>query len=502
MDWSYDLLSAPEQVLLRRLAVFAGGWTLAAAEMVCSGGQGSGEDDFQLRPPLPEGVPPGSGEATGVRRAVPLAPHDVLDLLAGLVNKSLVLLEERGGEARYRLLETVRQYGQERLEAHGEATDVREGHLRWCLALAEEAESRLRGSEQVLWLARLEAEHDNLTAALSWARDQEDTENGLRLAGALFRFWYARGYRSEGRDWLDALLRRGSAVAFDIRAKALGGAGSLAWNQGDYGMARVLAGESLELYRTLGERAGIATALNTLGNVARDEGDYERAQALYEESLALRREIGDRRGIAVVLNNLGLMARYRGNYERAAALATESLALRRELGDAWGIAISLTTLGYVAHHRSQYERAAALYGESLTLRREQQDTRGVAENLANLALLARDRGDERQMATLYAESLTLFQLVADRVGVAYCLEELAGAIRAQGRDECAARLCGAAAALRGSSGAPPWPADRARYDDTVAAARQALGEGRFAAAWAAGEALPLGQAIAEALADA
>ncbi|HWE61630.1 MAG TPA: adenylate/guanylate cyclase domain-containing protein, partial [Chloroflexota bacterium] len=262
LDWSFDLLSEPERALLRRLSTFAGGCTLAAAEAICAG--------------------------TGVEE------WDVLDLLDQLVNKSLVVLDElpeHGDEPRYRLLETVRHYGQEKLAATpmGEVPErvvVGDRHLGWYLALAEQAEPALVGPEQALWLARLEAEHDNLRAALRHALEHGQREPGLRLAGALWRFWYTRGHLSEGRGWLDELLADGAGAA-SLRARALRGAGVLAYNQGDFARAVALTEQSLALYEQLGERQGVAATLNLLGYVAVKQGDGARACTLSEASLAL-----------------------------------------------------------------------------------------------------------------------------------------------------------------------------------------------------------------------
>ena len=475
IDWSYGLLTEDERRLSRRLAVFAGGCTLDAAEAVCPA---ASLDEF--------------AEWGG----------DVLEGLASLVNKSL-LRSEQGAEPRFSMLETIREYGLEQLAAGGEAEALRRRHATHYLAVAERAEPALTGAAQGTWLARLEGEHDNLRAALRWSRESGESALGLRLAGALWRFWYVRGHLSEGRAWLDGLLAlpandEGPDSAAS-RAKALTGAGVLANIQGDYDRATALCEESVALYRGLGDKQGMAVALNVLGDVAVKQGDYERAITLSEDSLALQRERGDKRGIAVALNNLGsVVQNHHGDYGRAVVLFEESLALFQDLGEKRGIALLSTNLGEVARYRHDYRRAATLLEESLILARELGDTWIMGITITYLADVARDQNNHEQANTLYREGLALYQTMSDKVGIAGCLEGVAGASCMQGQMERAARLFGAAAALRNVIGAPLSPISRITYDRTVAATREALGEITFAAAWAAGQALPLEQAVVEA----
>jgi predicted ATPase/DNA-binding SARP family transcriptional activator len=271
LDWSYELLVGFERVLFRRLSVFAGGFSLEAAETVSSG----------------EGI----------------EEEDVLDLLSRLVDKSLVVSEATGdGGVRYRMLEPVRQYAQERLEESGEGDALRGRHAAFFLALAEVAESKLVEPDQVSWFERLEREHDNLRAALRNALDRGKVEPGLRVGGAIWRFWYARGHLSEGRRWLEeALAQPGTAPA---RAKALRGAGALAWAQGDYARAETLFEESLALRRELGDRQGVAEAINGLASVARDRGEYARARALFEVNLAVCRELENDDGTQITYSTI------------------------------------------------------------------------------------------------------------------------------------------------------------------------------------------------------
>jgi predicted ATPase/class 3 adenylate cyclase len=429
IDWSYDLLNEAEQALLCRVSVSAGGWTLDAAEQVCSG----------------EGVD---------ERAV-------LDLLTSLVDKSLVVAEERNGATRYRQLETVRQYARDRLLERGDEAQWQRRHLAHFLAMAEAAEPQLMGADQQAWLDRLETEHDNLRSALAWSAAAGGyAAGGLRLAGALWRFWLVRGYLAEGRGWLSGPLAAApSGPAAAPRAMALHGAGAMAWQQGEYSAARTLHEESLAIRRELGDRRGIAASLHSLGNVARKQGDFPSAQALCEESLAIRRELGDRWGIAASLGNLGNVAAEQGDYPAARALHAESLAVRRELGDRWGIGNSLNNMGNVAYDQGDYPSAQALYEESLTIRQE----------------------------------------LGNRWGIAWSLEGLAYAAFALAGPGRAARIWGGAERLREEIASPLPPGDRPRYDHKVAAARTTLGDAAFDLAWQEGRAMTLEQVVEYAL---
>jgi hypothetical protein len=282
IDWSYDLLTQSERVLLRRLSVFAGGWTLEAAEAVGAG----------------DGIEAGA----------------VLDLLTRLVEKSLVVAEEQGEAARYHLLETIRQYAGERLLAAGEAAAVRERHATWCLDLIEAAEPALSSGEQMDWLVRLAAEHDNLRAALAWWLDA-DPDAGLRLAGSLWQFWRARGHYQEGRRWLNGLLSRGDTPTVG-RAKSLLGLGILTIEQGDDAGARPWLEASLALSRQLGDQWLINWSLRDLAVVLQMLGELGASRALLEEASDLARTIGDRRGLADSLLVLGRQAAWSGDYRR------------------------------------------------------------------------------------------------------------------------------------------------------------------------------------------
>jgi tetratricopeptide (TPR) repeat protein len=503
--WSYGLLGPSDRALFRRLSVFVGGAALEAVEAICG---------------------------TPVE-----ADRDVLSGVAALVDQSLVQAGVDEEEPRVRLLETIREYGQERLAESGEEQTLRRRHAEYYLALAEAAELRLRGPEQAKWLGRLEREHDNLRASLTWSREQA-AETGLRLAGALWRFWYAHGHLSEGRHWLEAVLEKSGMGPAPARAKALNAAGVLSFRQGDYGRATALHEEGLALCQESGDKAGSASALNNLGNVVCRQGNYELAKELFDKALALYYELGNDAGSAAALANLGIVAWEQGDYGRATALIEKGLAMRREMGDTWGIANSLDSLGGLAYAHGDYERATALYEESVALFREVGDTGGIATALNSLGDVARaqgdharatalyeeslllrrelgltwgiavvlndlgnltyEQGDHGRAATLHTEALVLCQTIGDKRQSALCLEGLA-AVAIHEQPERAARLLGAAAAARLLINAPLPLCDRPRYERLVAAVRANLDGVAFAAAWAAGEVLTLEEAGAEAL---
>lgn len=429
MDWSYDLLSSQERAVLHHLSIFIGGCTLEAAEAVCA--------------------------ADGVETP------DVIDHLVQLADKSLLIVEIPEREARYRLLETVRQYGLVKLEETGELSDARRRHLRAFLTLAERAKPAFHGPEQAAWLERLETEHGNLRAALESSKADEDgAEVELRLAAALSWFWFLHAHSSEGRQWLEHALSRSAAMAPGLRAEALSRAGALAWRHGDYARAAQLAEDGAALSRRLPDTPYLGDALEVLGFVALGREDYRRAGAAAAEALALHRAKRDARGISSSLTILGAVAEHRGEYAQAAALHEESLAVRRARGDRGGIQSSLRILGGLAARRGAYAQAVALYTESLALARELKNTWGLAA----------------------------------------CLEGLAGLSEAMGQPERAARLFGIASALRAPIHVPPLPVDRAGYERTVARVRATLEEDIFNTAWEEGRRMTLEQAVEYALA--
>ena len=468
IGWSYDLLSPSDKKLFQSLSVFVGGCTLEAVEAIC-----------------------GDTEELGM---------DVLDGLASLVDKSMLRQRvQKKNERRFRMLETIREFGLEQLSLSGEAEQTRRRHALFFLELAERAEPLLTGPEQVAWLGRLEAEHNNLRAALRWSKERGEPELGLRLAGSLWRFWEVRGHQGEGRDWLAQLLEESDAVSASVRAKALSRAGALERDQGNYERALPLFQKGLALYQETGDRWGIAATLNGMGDMAHQRGNYEEASESYEAALVLFKELENRQAVAYVLNNLGNVAKDRCDYARAAEIHEEALALFRNLGDKRALSTSLFNLGEVAQYRGDYARATELQNESLVLKREVGDKRGISLSLSNLGDIARLQGDFGGAAALYRESLGLCREVGDKRGISFCLEGLAEVACTRDEYDRGARLFGAAVALREAIGAPLPVAERADYERNVEAARRGLSHETFAQLWGEGRQMPMERAIAYAL---
>jgi predicted ATPase/DNA-binding XRE family transcriptional regulator/uncharacterized protein HemY len=503
LDWSYNLLSDETRRVFRCLAVCVGGCTLELAAAVC------GMESADL--------------------------ESILLVLESLVGASLVVGARRSDlEPRFSMLETIRDYGLERLVESGEAEQVRVRHVAWCLALAEQAAPELSGPEQDRWLDRLEAEHANMDAALYYAPPPDPV--GRQLALALWRFWYTRGYLAEGRRWLEAVPADHMVSAAE-RASVLHAAGMLAWRQGDYDQARAWHEESLALRRELEDRQGIASSLENLGMVAwrqsdyqqarslheqslamrrelddlpgtasslynlsiamGEQGQYEQAEKMYRESLAIRRQLGDKQGVANSLNSLGLLMWEQGNYAQAVMLHQESLAIVRELGDKKGIANSLNNLGNIADARHEYDDARRQHEESLAIMRELEDRQGIANSLNNLGRIAHEQGHYEYAWRLLEEGLVRARSIGAKYHVAESLEGLASLAATLEQPERAVRLYGSAAALRTAIGAPLPLRERRTRQQAVGALREQLGAPRFADAWSAGEALSLDQAVAE-----
>jgi predicted ATPase/serine/threonine protein kinase len=468
MDWSYDLLSAAEQKLFRRLSAFVGGCNLEGAEAVCDT-----KGDLAL---------------------------DLLDGMASMVDKSLVQkFEQAQGESRFAMLETIREYAMEKLRGSGEEALTRRAHAAYCLVLAEEVTDQ-SGPEDTKWLERFALEHDNFRAALEWLTETGDAEWGLRLGAALFRFWEMREYLAEGRDSLGKLLKLASAAApTKTRARALFAAGVLAVEQGDYAAADALIRENLQIARQLDDKQSVTVSLNALAVIARDRGDILAAHSLLEESLALWRELGDQMAVARSLSNLANVAKLQGDNVRARSLYAECLAIFRELGDRTGVAWSMNYQGDVARDQGDSAAARALYEEALAVFREVEDRWGIAGTLADLGSLAREQGDYPTAHSMYRESIRLFQELDHKRGIARLLEYFACSAATQFEAERSLRLAGAAAALRQNIGAPLTPAEQAKLEASLHTARQALTSTLSATAWLEGWALPSEKAIEEVL---
>jgi predicted ATPase/DNA-binding SARP family transcriptional activator len=465
--WSYDLLSANEQVLFMNLGVFVGGFSLDGAEAV------------------------GAGSAP-----------DIAESVESLLNNNLLRTERSaGGEPRFGMLETIREYALERLAESGNLEAVRRQHASFYLPLAEEAEPALRGPQQVSWLERLDAERDNLRAALGWATESGETEVGLRTGAALWRFWQLRGYETEGREWLERLLaqRSGSRAT---RALAQGRIASLAYVQGDSSGVRRFAEDSLAVLREIGDDHTVATLLGLLGSSAAAQGDIERAHTLTTEGLAVARRSGDLSTEAMLLANVGFVLAVRGELDHAERALEESVRGARQVGNIRSVGNWLGCLDGVALARHDYERARSLFEESLAVLRSLNDNWGISHALSRLALVAEEAGDSDLAQHLLEESISIERGAGLRPGLAGSLEVSARLASAKGSAARAVRLYACASVHRESVGASlmevGWP-DSAPQ---IAQLRSALGEDEFADAWGEGRAMTLAESVTYALQDA
>ncbi|MGH9072687.1 MAG: LuxR C-terminal-related transcriptional regulator [Acidimicrobiales bacterium] len=457
-DWSYRLLSPDEQVLFRRLSVFQPSFSLVATEAIGTRGQ--------------------------------ILHKDVVDLLAGLVDKSLVQVTGRGSEYRYALLATVRQYGQEKLAASGEAEVVRQAHARFYTDLAEQAKAGLDGPDQAHWLERLEIEHDNLREALQ-ALSQAPEEAG-HLTATLWPFWYLRGHYHEARAWLERAISLADRMSPAVRAETLMGAGVLAFLQCDYELAAHRLSSARSLFQQEGDRAGVAASLQRLGSIAREQARYGDARRLHEASRAIWAELGDPAGVARSESYLGFVAWLEGDFGRALPLCARAVSYFRGAGRRQETAAALVNLGMASWHRGDEAPGLSLLEEALAISRDIGYLEGVAWALHGLGTITWPRRPDA--AAWLAEALSTHLHLGDRWRVASVLETIAGAVLA-GRDpEEAARLLGAAEALREALGTPLPLAERPDHDRAVSALRGSLGDG-FAPAWARGRATALDQAV-------
>ena len=465
IDWSHDLLDTAGKAGFRRLAVFVGGFSLDAAATVI----GAGKD------------------------------VEALDRVTALADQSLLVCEVQVGEPRFRMLETIREYALERLAASGEEAAIRNAHAEHFLFLSEHAELELRGPRQAAWLDRLETEHDNLRAALAWAAEGGDVEAGLRLGAALWRFWQVRGHLAEGRERVERLLALPDpSERTAVRAYAQACAGRLAWAQGDHAAARPLFEESLAVLRELGDTRGVAFSLLNLGMVANGQGD-EAARSLLAEAATLSRQAGDPWLESGSLFHLGRAAYTLGDYSEARTALERSVRLAKEVGDLRLRANPLTILATIMLEQGDLDEAQSLFEEALAIQRELGDTWGVSSSLASLGAVALRQRGEAPARTFFEESLVIRRQAGDRDGIAASLDDLAGVAASRGQPLGAARLHGAAAAVREAAGIALGRVARHELDDRLAALRSGLGDEEFAAVWAQGRAMTLEQAVDEAL---
>ena len=481
MDWSYSLLEREEQQLLNRLSVFACSFSLEGVEAIC-GVTGDQEEN--------------------------------IDLLARLVDKSLAVAEQDEGGMRYRLLETVRQYAKACVVETGEEAALRERHARFYLALAENAEPKILGSERTGALKQIDRVYDDLRAALGWARLAGEGELALRLVGALFWFWHFRGYISEGRSLAEETIKAcgervgpGNSRQMTALGKALWSAGIMAWIQGDLAHAHKQYAAGISLLREtafLDEAENqriLAHALSNLGLVVLDEGELLQAYELTKEAVELARQWGTPWDLALLLYNFGEVTYARGDEASARPLLEESHQLFRQSGDKWGISIPAFLFGLIAGRQGDFAAARVHFEEALGLQREEGDAWGTVEALLLLGQAAQQLGDLRQAASCYEESLRLnTERVGDKSILVRTLYSLGNLALIQGHPERAAQLLSAFTALLKATGSTTRRSILNQDDDqTVTSIREALGEKAFEMAWAEGQAMTMDQAIIFAL---
>lgn len=499
IEWSYNLLDAQEQRLFWRLSIFVGGCTLEAVEAMYA--------------TLGDGIEP------------------MLDTVASLVDKSLLQRREQssGAGPRFVILETIREYGLERLSASGEMEMVRKAHAAYFLTQVERRDQDLPSSEYEAWLDQMEQEHDNLRAAMQWSLEQPEgrKEIALRLGGGLRPFWYNRGYLSEGLDFLERALAQSDEVVAAVRATALYAAARLyevrgeydraepllikslalyrelgdmarighslhlqadiAWRRGNLDMARSQAEESFAIFRQLDDKGAIANLLLHLGALAADQGEYTKALTLLEESLAINRALADKSSTADSLFNLARARYFSGDdLAKARMLLEESYAIFTELGDKESIAYCLCLSGLLTLEQGDTAPASSLIEQSVALFKERRQKHGMALSTTSLAKVIAAQGVTATARVLYEESVLLARNAADKLNIASALEGLASVVATQGVSTWAARLWGAAEALRESIGAPLPAVERPAYERAVAAVRAHLGKSTFDTAWAKG----------------
>ena len=473
LDWSYALLTEPERKVLQGLSVFAGGAAIEAAEQVCS---------CEL-----------------------VRPKDVLDVLAHLVDKSLVVADHSPSETRYRLLETIRQYARQKLTAEGDEEACRDRHLQYFLLWAEALVPTIEGPEQLSGLKRYELEHDNLRTALSWSKqDGKKAKAGLRLAAACGPFWAAHCYLSEGRKHLcEALLPKDVNDRSSAHAWALMFSAHLAYKQADYPAGQPLIEESLAIWRELGQEGleGLAYTLEVYGGFRMEVGDYQRAQGLFQESLDTYTQLNHQFGMGELHKDLGWCAIRTGDFPLAQIHLKKNLGLALETGDKTGLNYAYSGLGEVAIRLGEFSRASDLLVKGLTLSRERGDKWQEATILGSLGWAALSQRNFDLMRNFLSESLSLRVEMGDKGGIAWCLEKLGAAAIFDQQYQKAVKIFAAAASLRIPIHSVIDPVDQPEYERILSELRSKLDPNIFQEAWKKGEGMPVKEMAAYALSE-
>ena len=492
VDWSYDLLAEEEKQVLRQLSVFNGSWSLEAAETIL--GDGGRGQESGVRSQNEE-----KDSALSTQHSA-LPSYEVLDLLLQLVNKSLVVLEEVEEQTRYRLLETIKQYGYNKLTQAGELQTLRQRHMDYYLGLAKEFNLSERESVALDRLDRLENEYSNLRAALEWAISQENVGYAIQLIEVLGEFWEIRGYVAEAREWLERILALSDKTELKLQARAYHMAGFFAHQQGDFANARPLLETALAKNREIGNEVAVAITLCLLGNSILRQGEYTLAQSLLEEATAIIKQTGDQKLLARSLLYLGIVLFVQGHYAEAHEILEECLQKGRAAGSKYYLTAPLNNLGFVAIAREDYIAARRYLEEAIAIERTVKSRSSILANaLGNMAHIACTEGDYSGARALGEEALLIRQELGDKWGIAYSLGRFGVLAATIGMPERAARLWGAAEALRESIGTPLVPAELEIQQRGLELARAQLDEATFAIAWTEGRKLPLKKAITYAL---
>lgn len=463
IEWSYNLLDADEQRVFRSMSVFSGGCDLDAAEAVC--------------------------------RAEGASSHPVLDLLIALADKNLLRAAQTNGEPRFSMLRTIQEYAREQLESCGELPEARHRHGAHYLGLVERAEKELFGPERGAWLERLDQEHDNLRAVLGWSLEQDQPIAAFQMGGVLWRFWFARGYNNEGREWLSRILLKDGDVPISLKANVLNGAGGLALIRGDYEVAHQYLSECLAARKMIADKPGMSSVYHNLGHLAIQQNDFETALSYIRESLALDQELGDQTGIASGLFSIGWILTLHKDYAAAEEHAKQGLVISQALGDQWQIALSNSLLGEIAYQQARYERAHQYLSASKAMFTEFGDLGQLSSVDQGLGLVALHQGNFETAESLFIDSLNRKQELGDKRGIAYALEGLAYVAAARSAMRKAARVWGAAETLRNSTGSPLPESEQADQEMYITSARAQLREKVFLAEKEAGAEMSLEQAI-------
>jgi len=466
IDWSYDLLSEEEKILWSRLSVFSGGWKLEAAEDICS--------DETISKSL------------------------ILDLLSQLTEKSVIIYDE--SKERYRILESIKQYGIEKLS---DGYGVYFRHLNHFLELSERAAPELRSENARFWLDTIDADHSNFISAIDWSVSNEIADKGAVIAAALGDFWNTAGHYSTGIRLNENIMQSSGTLDDSSKIKVLTWLGVFKYHQGDYEQVRKYSEECLDICKTIGDKKGIAESLHnlgkvsdmkgdseqariyfeesltirkeigdkngisdsvqSLGNLSADQGDYEQAKKYFEESFAIKKEIGDKRGMASNMNNLGCLSTFQGDYEQAKKYHEESLAYNKDIGSKIGIAISTGNLGLIAFNQGDYEHAKKYYEESLAIRKELGNRKGMADYMHNLGGIVYTQGDYEHAKKYFEESLTIRKEIGDKSGMADSMNNLGSVARHSGDHEQAKKYHEESLAIKNEIGDKPGIANTLIY---------------------------------------